>query len=59
MSFVRMGIRVNAVVPGFIDTPMTSTVPEKVKASLLQLVAMGRMGRPEGKDVEPTWIVTS
>ncbi|XP_064616400.1 estradiol 17-beta-dehydrogenase 8-like [Liolophura sinensis] len=47
LEFGRMGIRVNAVVPGFIDTPMTSTIPDKVKDSLLQLVAMGRMGRPE------------
>ena len=28
--FARHGVRCNAVLPGFIDTPMTGAVPEKV-----------------------------
>jgi 3-oxoacyl-[acyl-carrier protein] reductase len=41
------GIRVNAVAPGFIQTPMTETIPEKVIAQMTQQVQLRRMGRPE------------
>ena len=48
-SLDRFGIRCNAVVPGFIKSPMTDAVPEKVMNKILPLVALGRMGRPEGE----------
>jgi NAD(P)-dependent dehydrogenase (short-subunit alcohol dehydrogenase family) len=41
------GIRVNAVLPGFIRTPMTEKMPEKVLSALCQQIPMGRMGQPE------------
>jgi 3-oxoacyl-[acyl-carrier protein] reductase len=41
------GIRVNAVAPGFIKTPMTDAVPEKIAAQMAQQVQLRRMGRPE------------
>lgn len=41
------GITANAVAPGFIDTPMLETVPEKVVADLVARTPAGRMGRPE------------
>ena len=40
----RAGIRVNAVLPGFIQTPMTDKIPEKIRERLVGNVAMGRMG---------------
>lgn len=40
----RAGIRCNAVLPGFIQTPMTDKMPDKVKEKFLSGVAMGRMG---------------
>jgi 17beta-estradiol 17-dehydrogenase / 3alpha(17beta)-hydroxysteroid dehydrogenase (NAD+) / 3-oxoacyl-[acyl-carrier protein] reductase alpha subunit len=40
----RIGIRVNAVLPGFIETPMTDKIPEKIKEKLVSSIAMGRMG---------------
>ena len=43
----RKGIRSNAVCPGFIATPILSTVPEKVIHALEERVPMGRLGRPE------------
>jgi 3-oxoacyl-[acyl-carrier protein] reductase len=41
------GITVNAVAPGFIDTEMTATLPDKVKETFLQQIPLGRMGKPE------------
>ncbi len=43
----RMGIRVNAVAPGFIQTEMVSTVPEKVIKMLTEKTPLQRMGKPE------------
>uniref|UniRef100_A0AAV2K587 (3R)-3-hydroxyacyl-CoA dehydrogenase n=1 Tax=Knipowitschia caucasica TaxID=637954 RepID=A0AAV2K587_KNICA len=42
----RFGIRCNCVLPGFITTPMTDKVPDKVLSKLLTLVPLGRMGEP-------------
>jgi 3-oxoacyl-[acyl-carrier protein] reductase len=43
----RKGIRVNAVAPGFINTRMTDTIPDKVIEKLLERVPMNRLGEPE------------
>uniref|UniRef100_A0A8D3EFS8 (3R)-3-hydroxyacyl-CoA dehydrogenase n=1 Tax=Scophthalmus maximus TaxID=52904 RepID=A0A8D3EFS8_SCOMX len=40
----RFGIRCNCVLPGFISTPMTDKVPEKVLTKMKTLVPLGRMG---------------
>lgn len=40
----KYGIRANAVAPGFILTPMTDKMPEKVLAMLAGKAPMGRMG---------------
>ncbi|XP_032515954.1 estradiol 17-beta-dehydrogenase 8 isoform X1 [Danaus plexippus] len=42
----KFNIRVNAILPGFIKTPIISTVPDKVKENLLKLVPLGRLGEP-------------
>lgn len=43
----RAGIRVNTVLPGFIHTPMTDKIPEKIRDKLLTAVPLGRMGTPD------------
>ena len=37
-------IRVNAVAPGFIDTPMTQALPEAARAKLAEAIPMVRLG---------------
>ncbi|MBW1679257.1 MAG: 3-oxoacyl-[acyl-carrier-protein] reductase [Deltaproteobacteria bacterium] len=46
-EFGSRGINVNAVAPGFIDTEMTRSLPEKAKEEFLKNIPMGRMGTSE------------
>jgi 3-oxoacyl-[acyl-carrier protein] reductase len=41
------GVRVNAVAPGFVATPILQTIPDKVLAQMQDKVPLGRLGRPE------------
>lgn len=41
------GIRVNAVAPGFIQTPILDTIPEKVIEDMKHRVPLHRLGTPE------------
>ncbi len=43
----KRGVRVVAVAPGFIRTPMTDALPEKVREDYLSKIALGRFGEPE------------
>jgi len=43
----RHRIRVNAICPGAIDTPMARQVPEPVLKVLIAATPLGRIGRPE------------
>ena len=46
-EYASRGVTVNAVAPGFIDTDMTSELPEKVKEEAIAQTPLGRMGSPE------------
>jgi len=41
------GVRVNAVAPGFINTPMVAAMPEKILQDLQAKVPLKRLGQPE------------
>ncbi|MFI5209367.1 MAG: 3-oxoacyl-[acyl-carrier-protein] reductase [Gemmatimonadales bacterium] len=45
-EYASRNILVNAVAPGFIETDMTSGLPEEARAAMLHGVALGRIGRP-------------
>ena len=41
------GIRINAVAPGFVETPILATVPDKVLQHMREQVPLHRLGKPE------------
>lgn len=48
-EFGKFNIRVNAVLPGYIETPFTEKIPDKIKELVKQTCPMKRFGKPEGK----------
>ncbi|HEY9781803.1 MAG TPA: acetoacetyl-CoA reductase PhaB [Leptolyngbyaceae cyanobacterium] len=49
----RYGVRVNAVAPGFIETDMVKSIPDKVQERILSEIPFRRFGKPE----EVAWAV--
>jgi len=54
----RHGIRVNAVAPGFIQTRMAASVPEKVLAAMVERTPLGRMGSPRDVAEAYVWLAS-
>jgi 3-oxoacyl-[acyl-carrier protein] reductase len=50
----RKGIRINAVAPGFIRTPMVGGVPEKVLEMVKEKTPLRRLGEP--RDIAYTYL---
>jgi 3-oxoacyl-[acyl-carrier protein] reductase len=46
-EYAARNILVNAVAPGYVETDMTSGLPDEARAAMLGGVALGRAGRPE------------
>jgi 3-oxoacyl-[acyl-carrier protein] reductase len=46
-EYASRNILVNCIAPGFIETDMTHALPDEARASLLEEIALGRLGRPE------------
>jgi len=46
MEIASRNITVNAVAPGFVETPMTDVLSAEVKENLKTRIPLGRMGRP-------------
>jgi NAD(P)-dependent dehydrogenase (short-subunit alcohol dehydrogenase family) len=47
LDYSPHGVRINAVCPGFIDTPMNAGVPPEARAAIVKTQPLGRPGRPE------------
>ena len=54
----RSGIRVNAVVPGPVDTPLFDRLSEEVKAGVSAALPVGRVGRPEEVAALVAWLLS-
>ena len=46
-ELARIGITVNAICPGFIETDMVANIPEEAQQKLRKQVPLGRFGKPE------------
>ena len=46
-EYASRNILANCVAPGFIQTDMTDALPGEAKTSLLQQIALGRLGQPD------------
>jgi len=44
IEIASRNITVNAIAPGFIETPMTAVLPDKVKEELKERIPLGRLG---------------
>lgn len=47
VEYAKLGIRINSVGPGFIDTPLLSTVTPELIAGVAGLHPLGRLGRSD------------
>ncbi|XP_031569800.1 estradiol 17-beta-dehydrogenase 8-like [Actinia tenebrosa] len=46
LELARFGIRCNAVLPGFIHSPMTEKIPEQITQKIVKMVPLSRIGQP-------------
>ncbi|GIN22721.1 short-chain dehydrogenase [Siminovitchia fordii] len=46
-AYAKDGIRINAICPGYIDTPLLKDVDSQTKEYLVSLHPQGRLGKPE------------
>ncbi len=46
-ELARYQITVNAVAPGFVETPMTESIPDNIKQAIVLGIPLGRAGKPQ------------
>lgn len=47
ITYARDNIRINAVAPGYVDTPILSQVPADMKEAMANQMPIGRLGRDD------------
>ena len=47
LEYARSNITVNCIAPGFIDTPMSAAMTDKIRELALERIPLSRMGTPE------------
>jgi NAD(P)-dependent dehydrogenase (short-subunit alcohol dehydrogenase family) len=56
LEYAARGIRINAVGPAYIDTPLLSGLPDETRNALVGLHPIGRLGRAEEVAAMVTWL---
>jgi len=56
LEYATGGVRVNAVGPAYIDTPLVANLPQKTRDGLVALHPIGRLGRPEEVAELAVWL---
>jgi NAD(P)-dependent dehydrogenase (short-subunit alcohol dehydrogenase family) len=56
LQYARDGIRINAVCPAVIDSPMLAMAPDELKKYLKSLHPIGRFGKPEEVAAAVMWL---
>jgi len=56
LEYAQAGIRVNAVCPGVIDTPLTQLFSQETREKILQALPIKRLGRSEEIADAVTWL---
>ncbi|MGW1028283.1 SDR family NAD(P)-dependent oxidoreductase [Streptomyces sp. NPDC002577] len=56
IEYAAQGVRVNAVSPGYIETPMTAANPPDAVAAILSRQPIGRAGQPEEVAAAAAWL---
>lgn len=46
-EYASLGIRVNAIAPGWVETPILENLPEEMRPAITTMTPLGRIGRPE------------
>lgn len=59
VELARRGIRVNLVIPGFVDTEMTAGVSARARARLLERIPLGRPGTADEIAEVICWVAES
>lgn len=54
----RYNIRVNAIAPGFVETDILTTMPEKVKQTMRDHTPIGRIGTPDDIAEAYVWLAS-
>jgi 3-oxoacyl-[acyl-carrier protein] reductase len=47
LEWARFNIAVNCVAPGAVNTPMTASIPEKIKTAVIEQIPFKRMAAPD------------
>lgn len=59
VEFADLGVRVNAVCPGSINTPLSHTVTtEEIRTSMAGVIPIGRWGEPEEIAAATVWLLS-
>ena len=56
LDYGRQGVRINAVAPGPIHTPMTAPAPASMLAPLIARTTLGRIGQPDEVGEAVAWL---